>query len=240
MVPEGWEVKYLSELASKVSDGIHKTPVYADASDIYFINGNNLKNGSIIIQESTKCVDKNDAINHRKKLGDRTILMSINGTIGNLAYYKGENVVLGKSTAYISIGIRSDLDFVYYVLSSSKTQAFYESELTRTTILNLSIKSIKNTRIKTPPPPRTKENRPDSFHLGQGHHHHRATACQQPAAEKSPDATTAHRQKRLLDQNGVRFEGDWKDFPLNKMAEVIVSPVDKKTESNEIPVELCN
>ena len=47
-------------------------------------------------------------------------------------------------------------------------------------------------------------------------------------------------KKRLLDKNGVRFSGEWKDAPLKKMAEVIVSPVDKKTESNEIPVELCN
>ena len=47
-------------------------------------------------------------------------------------------------------------------------------------------------------------------------------------------------KKRLLDKNGVRFSGEWKDAPLNKMAEVIVSPVDKKTEPNEIPVELCN
>ena len=47
-------------------------------------------------------------------------------------------------------------------------------------------------------------------------------------------------KKRLLDGNGVRFKGEWKDLQLNKIAEVIVSPVDKKTESNELPVELCN
>ncbi|EOK2516335.1 restriction endonuclease subunit S, partial [Escherichia coli] len=44
----------------------------------------------------------------------------------------------------------------------------------------------------------------------------------------------------LLDENGVRFSGEWEQFPLKVMAEVIVSPVDKKTEANEIPVELCN
>lgn len=47
-------------------------------------------------------------------------------------------------------------------------------------------------------------------------------------------------KKRLLDGNGVRFKGEWKDLQLNKIAEVIVSPVDKKTEPNELPVELCN
>ncbi|EFU8272258.1 TPA: restriction endonuclease subunit S [Escherichia coli] len=157
MVPKGWEIKHLSELASKISDGIHKTPLYADTSEIYFINGNNLKSGSIVIQDSTKCVDENDAINHRKDLGVRTLLMSINGTIGNLAYYRGENVVLGKSASYINIKDSVNLDFIYYVLSSSKTQAFYESELTGTTIRNLSIKSIKSTEILTPPLPEQKK-----------------------------------------------------------------------------------
>ncbi|EHB5915751.1 restriction endonuclease subunit S [Escherichia coli] len=157
MVPKGWEIKHLSELASKISDGIHKTPLYADTSEIYFINGNNLKSGSIVIQDSTKCVDENDAINHRKDLGVRTLLMSINGTIGNLAYYRGENVVLGKSASYINIKDNVNLDFIYYVLSSSKTQAFYESELTGTTIRNLSIKSIKSTEILTPPLPEQKK-----------------------------------------------------------------------------------
>ena len=62
MVPEQWEIKCLADLASKISDGIHTTPIYANQSNIYFINGNNLKNGSILIQKSTKFVDEKDAI----------------------------------------------------------------------------------------------------------------------------------------------------------------------------------
>lgn len=47
-------------------------------------------------------------------------------------------------------------------------------------------------------------------------------------------------KKRLLDENGVRFSGKWKQLSLRVMADIIVSPVDKKTDANEIPVELCN
>ena len=36
------------------------------------------------------------------------------------------------------------------------------------------------------------------------------------------------------------FTETWKDFHLSDVTEIIVSPVDKKTEPNEIPVELCN
>lgn len=47
-------------------------------------------------------------------------------------------------------------------------------------------------------------------------------------------------KKRLLDDKRARFSGEWKRLSLQIMAEIIVSPVDKKTEADEIPVELCN
>lgn len=36
------------------------------------------------------------------------------------------------------------------------------------------------------------------------------------------------------------FRGEWKDWHLNEVATIIVSPVDKKTVEGEIPVKLCN
>ncbi|EOT1545782.1 restriction endonuclease subunit S [Citrobacter freundii] len=217
MVPKGWEIKHLSELASKISDGIHKTPLYADTSEIYFINGNNLKSGSIVIQDSTKCVDENDAINHRKDLGVRTLLMSINGTIGNLAYYRGENVVLGKSASYINIKDSVNLDFIYYILSSSKTQAFYESELTGTTIRNLSIKSIKSTEILTPPLPEQKKIAQILSTWDKAisvTENLLANSQQQKKALKQQLLTG---KKRLLDDNGTRFSEIWELHALSKL-----------------------
>ncbi|EFO3460547.1 TPA: restriction endonuclease subunit S [Escherichia coli] len=209
MVPKGWEIKHLSELASKISDGIHKTPLYADTSEIYFINGNNLKSGSIVIQDSTKCVDENDAINHRKDLGVRTLLMSINGTIGNLAYYRGENVVLGKSASYINIKDSVNLDFIYYVLSSSKTQAFYESELTGTTIRNLSIKSIKSTEILTPPLPEQKKIAQILSTWDKAISVTEKLLANSQQQKKALMQQLLTGKKRLLDENGVRFSGKW-------------------------------
>jgi len=151
MLPEGWKTKQLFDMALKISDGIHTTPKYSEKSSIYFVNGNNLKNGEIVLRESTKYVDENDSVRHQKELGDRTLLMSINGTIGSLAYYKGETIVLGKSACYINLKNTVDLDFIYYTLSDARTQKFYTSEVTGTTIRNLSLKTIKATKILTPP-----------------------------------------------------------------------------------------
>ena len=239
MVPKGWKVKHLSELANKISDGIHKTPVYADASDVYFINGNNLKNGSIVIQNTTKYVDEKDAINHRKELGGRTLLMSINGTIGNLAYYRGENVVLGKSASYINVSDYADLDYIYYVLSSPKTQAFYESELTGTTIRNLSIKSIKSTRICTPPLPEQKKIARILSTWDKA-----ITTTEQLLANSQQQKKALMQQlltgkKRLLDENGVRFSGEWKSRQLKQILQISKgTQLNKNTlsSSGEFPV----
>ncbi|HCJ8592742.1 TPA: restriction endonuclease subunit S [Escherichia coli] len=220
MVPKGWEIKHLSELASKISDGIHKTPLYADTSEIYFINGNNLKSGSIVIQDSTKCVDENDAINHRKDLGVRTLLMSINGTIGNLAYYRGENVVLGKSASYINIKDSVNLDFIYYVLSSSKTQAFYESELTGTTIRNLSIKSIKSTEILTPPLPEQKKIAQILLTWDNAISVTEKLLTNSQQQKKALMQQLLTGKKRLLDENGVRFSGEWRNSTLSMFCNI--------------------
>ena len=77
--------------------------------------------------------------------------MSINGTIGNLAFYNMENVVLGKSAAYINLNESSiNKMFFYYYLQTRQIKLFYLKELTGTTIANLSLKSIRKTPTVIP------------------------------------------------------------------------------------------
>src|SRR5690606_23943545 len=103
MIPEHWEVKRLKHLTSKIGDGLHGTPNYTDDSDYYFINGNNLSTGFIEIGNHTKTVSEKEYFLHKKDLQeDKTLLLSINGTIGNVAFYRGEKVMLGKSAAYLN------------------------------------------------------------------------------------------------------------------------------------------
>ena len=151
IIPVEWEVKPLSSLTKDIGDGIHATPEYVNASDYYFINGNNLLNGRIIISEDTMCVSDKEHRKLRKSLDSSTILMSINGTIGNLAYYKNEKVVLGKSAAYINVNQEIKKEFLYYMLQSHSLRTYYENELTGTTIHNLSLGAIRNTPTPLPP-----------------------------------------------------------------------------------------
>ena len=76
--------------------------------------------------------------------------MSINGTIGNMAFYNGEKVVLGKSACYLNLKMNESKDFLFNVLQTSKLTAYFEKELTGSTIKNLSLTTIKNTKIYLP------------------------------------------------------------------------------------------
>ncbi|MGJ0303665.1 restriction endonuclease subunit S [Aliarcobacter cryaerophilus] len=150
-IPESWEIDKLENLTTKIGDGLHGTPKYVEQSDYYFINGNNLNGESIEINKNTKCVNEEEYIKNKKILDNTTILLSINGTIGSLAYYNNENVMLGKSVAYMNVNSKILKQFLFYLLKSSKILEYFILELTGTTIKNLSLKTIRNTKIPLPP-----------------------------------------------------------------------------------------
>jgi type I restriction enzyme S subunit len=101
MVQDDWRQCSLATVTSEIGDGIHATPNYSSTGQYYFINGNNLRNGRIVITEDTKAVDELEFRIHHKLLNNNSILMSINGTIGNLALYSGGQYILDKSAASI-------------------------------------------------------------------------------------------------------------------------------------------
>ncbi|MEI6646142.1 MAG: restriction endonuclease subunit S [bacterium] len=155
-IPEEWYSFPLKTLTSRIGDGIHTTPDYVEKSDYYFINGNNLVDGRVSISEQTKCVSKEEFVKHHRELGFRTLLLSINGTIGSVAYFNEENVILGKSAAYINCGDHLDKTFAFNFLNSQKTNSFFRGELTGSTIQNLSLASIRLLPVSLPPLPEQK------------------------------------------------------------------------------------
>lgn len=144
-----WEQCKLRDGTSKIGDGLHGTPVFKDNGDVYFINGNNLVNGKIEITDETKLVSYIEQSDNDKSLDDNTILMSINGTIGNLAWYSGEKIMLGKSAAFIKVR-DFNKKYIYYFLQTSTIQEYFLNNLTGTTIKNLGLKTIREAIIDFP------------------------------------------------------------------------------------------
>lgn len=148
---EEWNIKTLGSLSKGIGDGIHATPIYDDNGSYYFINGNNLSERGINISEATKRVSKEEAYkNNAAILNDRTILLSINGTIGNVTLYNNEPIMLGKSACYINVSPHINKHYVYHYLQINKCQTYFKSELTGTAIKNLSLQSVRNAKIALP------------------------------------------------------------------------------------------
>ena len=139
MIPEDWGICELESVSKRVGDGIHSTPKYNDSGKYYFVNGNNLIDGKITITENTKRVTEEEFKIHKRELTTSTILISINGTIGNLAFYNNEKIVLGKSAAYINLTDDIDKQFIYQLIQTSQIRDYFENELTGSTIKNLGL-----------------------------------------------------------------------------------------------------
>ena len=147
---EEWKEYNIKDATSVLGDGIHGTPKYDDAGPVFFINGNNLENGKIVIKDNTKRVSLEEANKYKKPLTERTLFVSINGTLGNVARYNGESCILGKSACYFNVKEEFDLDFIYYVVANSEFRREIERLATGTTIKNVSLETMRNYSFYAP------------------------------------------------------------------------------------------
>ena len=147
---EQWKKYQLKDVTTLLGDGLHGTPKYDKNGTVFFINGNNLVDGKIEIKDSTKRVSEDEANKYRKNLNHRTILVSINGTIGNVAKYQGEACILGKSACYFNVAEDFDLNFIYYVVASQQFKNSIIHLATGTTIKNVSLETMRNYSFVAP------------------------------------------------------------------------------------------
>ncbi len=215
-----WEEKKLGQITTKLSDGLHSTPKYTDDSVYYFINGNNLINGKVIINENTKKVELEEYLKHKKELNNTSILISINGTIGSLALYENEQVILGKSACYINVIESIDRLFIYSTLQTSNVINYFTSELSGTTIKNLSLTSIKNTVIKLPS--LAEQTKIATFLTAVDE---KLTQLKKKKAlleqyKKGVMQKLFSQELRFKDDNNQDFP-DWQELPLDKTADIV-------------------
>lgn len=150
-LPSSWGWCRLRSLATALGDGIHGTPEYTLGTGYHFINGNNLENGRIVIRPTTKTVSLSELKKHKKPLNEYTVLVSINGTLGNVAFYEGEEIMLGKSACYFNLTPFTNKPFVKIVLDSPYFSNYANDRATGTTIMNLSLNAVNEFPFPLPP-----------------------------------------------------------------------------------------
>ena len=150
-LPKGWEWCRLEDVTSVIGDGLHGTPQYNPNGAYYFVNGNNLSNRQIIIKNNTKRVSEEEYIKYKKPLNEHTILVSINGTIGNIGTYSNEQIILGKSACYFNITPFLVKEYMCYVIESNYFQKYALLSATGSTIKNVPLKAINEFYVPIPP-----------------------------------------------------------------------------------------
>lgn len=152
-IPDNWVWCRLEDLSYFIGDGIHGTPQYSPSGTFFFINGNNLNQGKIQIKNTTKKVSDDEVSKYAVNLNENTLLVSINGTLGNYAFYQEEKILLGKSACYITL--HPDV-FKYYLALLIQTSYFQQYALgvaTGSTIKNVSLKAMRYFTVPLPPLP---------------------------------------------------------------------------------------
>lgn len=144
-----WKKVKLSTLCTRIGDGLHGTPTYIDHGEIFFINGNNLRKGKIIIDLETKKVSENEYKKNFTPLNINSLLIGINGTIGNMAFFNNEKLMLGKSSAYLNF--KTEINrFYYYYFQLPAVQKYFYDVATGSTIKNLSLKALQDFEVPLP------------------------------------------------------------------------------------------
>jgi type I restriction enzyme S subunit len=152
-----WEEVELKDVVTKLGDGLHGTPKYSEDGEYYFINGNNFREGQVVVDEKTRKVSIEEYQKYKKDLSSRTLFVSINGTLGNIAFYNGEKVVLGKSACYFNVSKNVSIDYIRYVLEGRYFKHYIDKFSSGTTIQNLSLKSMREFPFLLPPIDEQKE-----------------------------------------------------------------------------------
>lgn len=150
-IPAAWSLSKLSRRSSGIGDGLHGTPTYSDQGSIPFVNGTNLLGGEIRITDSTNFVEEDQLSVADISLDESTVLISINGTIGNCAVLGDQRVMLSKSAAYIKCAEGMSVHFLAHYLRSDPTRSYFFASSGGTTIANLSLATLRGTPVPVPP-----------------------------------------------------------------------------------------
>ena len=151
MKNEEWKNVKLEDLCDELSDGLHKAPVFVENGEYIFVNAKNLAKGYIVDPDKSKHTSYEEYLKYKIDLNERTILYSIDGTIGNIARYRGEKCVLGKGACYINLKKDIFADFIYYQLQSPHFNRYINHLTTGSTIGHISLKTMRNYTFSLPP-----------------------------------------------------------------------------------------
>ena len=151
MIMEEWKEYKLMNICTELSDGLHKAPKFVSGGDYIFVNAKNISNGFIVDNDPTKKSTYEEYVKYSSPLNETTVLYSIDGTIGNIALFRGEKCILGKGACYLNPNpTKLDRMYLYYELQAPHFKLYIDKMSTGSTIKHISLKTMRNYEMKVP------------------------------------------------------------------------------------------
>ncbi|BAZ25534.1 type I restriction-modification enzyme S subunit [Kalymmatonema gypsitolerans NIES-4073] len=158
IIPDDWEVYYISEIAKKITDGEHATPKRT-TEGYYLLSARNIHNGRIDLTD-VDFVGEDEYQRIRKRCNPEPddILLSCSGTIGRVSVVpSGLECVMVRSAALIKPDkAKVNSYFIQYILQSRVGQTQILQSLNQGAQANLFLNHIEGLKIPLPPLPEQK------------------------------------------------------------------------------------
>ena len=149
---QGWEIKKLSEVCAKITDGTHQTPKYFDEG-VIFLSSKNVTSGKID-WDNIKFIDEKQHIEMHKRVAPKVgdILLAKNGTTG-VAAMVDRDVVFD---IYVSLAHLSPLKnispfYLLHFINSPLAKNQFNKRLKGAGVPNLHLEEIREVEIPLPP-----------------------------------------------------------------------------------------
>lgn len=240
MVPNGWRVNTLDKLASvergKFSARPRNDPQFYGGK-IPFVQTGDIAASKTYLTHYSQTLNE-AGLKVSRLFPKGTILITIAANIGDTAITTFDVACPDSLVAIQTYSGVSDNYWLHSYLETCKEEL--DSKATQNAQKNINLQVLKPLEILTPPLP---EQQKIASILSTWE---KAISTTERLIDNSKQQKNALMQqlltgeKRLLDDSSKPFEDEWEEKYLHEVAQIIVSPVDKKTIDGEIPVELCN
>lgn len=236
MVPNGWESIKLNDICNKVTSGSRNWAQYYSEEGSKFIRMTNLQRNSIYLDLSDlKFVDIQDdsSDGQRTSLETGDILMSITAELGKIGWVHeglGESFI-NQHTALIRLKENKAYSkYIAYLLSSKEMNHRINRLNDSGAKAGLNLTTIRSIPLTIPP---VSEQQKIAKILSTWD---KAISTTELLIENSTQQKKALMQqlltgkKRLLDESGKQFEGEWEKYPVGDICQSIVPGRNKPKE----------
>ena len=240
MVPEEWKHRRLSEICTTVTSGSRDWAQYYADDGAKFIRMTNLRRESIWLDLSDlKFVDiqSDSADGKRTSLRAGDILMSITAELGKIGWVNeglGESYI-NQHTALIRLNKeKASTMFVAYLLSSQEMNAKINRLNDSGAKAGLNLPTIRAIPLSLPPLPEQKKIAQILSTWDKA-----ITTTEQLLANNQQQKKALMQQlltgkKRLLNDNGVRFDGEWSKLPFSDLVSLVKAKFDPKANADDV------